>query len=70
MDNFASMFGASVAHFLDEDFTMQKLLDLGREVGLSIKWGSNGERDAMIAAHDEIRRLDRLRMPKTEKPQG
>lgn len=51
------IFGYSVALIMGEAFDMRKLLEASSVIGLPFSYGSNGERDAMIAAFDVYKAL-------------
>lgn len=55
--NRMQMFGHSVAEIMGEEFDMKVLLAAGQTIKLLLNYGSNGEREAMIAAFDAYKAL-------------
>lgn len=61
MINFCYEFGRAVAHFHHDEFDMSSFAHLCSTIGLTAAQGSNGQRDAMIGAFDEYKRLRDIR---------
>lgn len=57
MPNYCYNFGVAYAQFQRRDLDLRKLSALCLEAGLTSSHGSNGERDALIGAFDEYKRL-------------